>query len=79
MGMIFRRGNKIRGSKAATEMDTASVIHHTTIQTATAITASPFSETRVFGRFRRIKKKMGPNNNPNFLLKSIWEVYGVLN
>ena len=38
--------NKIRGNKAVTAICTASVIHQITIQIATAITASPVSETR---------------------------------
>jgi len=67
MGITFNNGNKIRGNNAVTAIWTASVIHQITIQIATAITASPVSETRWKGRFRTIKNSMGANSKPIFL------------
>ena len=44
MGIIFNNGNNNNGSSAVTEIDTASVIHHMSIQRATEITASPLGD-----------------------------------
>ena len=67
MGITFNNGNNIRGNKAVTAICTASVIHQITIQIATAITASPVSETKWKGRFRTIKNSMGAKSKPIFL------------
>ena len=71
MGITFNKGNKINGNKAVTAIFTVSVIHQMTIQVATAITASPFSETKVNGENWIKKNNSGPNNKPIFLVDCI--------
>ena len=71
MGITFNNGNKIRGNKAVTAICTASVIHQITIQIATAITASPVSETKWKGRFKTIKNSMGAKSKPIFFENAI--------
>tara|TARA_R110000764_G_scaffold198829_2_gene284103 strand:- start:205 stop:411 length:207 start_codon:yes stop_codon:yes gene_type:complete len=56
MGIIFRIGNNNSGNSAVTEIETASVTHQITIQRATAITASAFSEISTFGKKNEYKK-----------------------
>ena len=67
MGMILSSGNKIKGSKAVTEMDTASVIHQVTIHSATPITASPLAETNSKGKEIKTRNNKGPRIRPIFL------------
>ena len=66
-GITFSNGNKISGNKAVTAIWTASVIHQRTIQIATAITASPVSETKWKGRLRTTKNSSGAMSKPIFL------------
>ena len=69
--MTFKSGNKISGNKAVTAIFTVSVIHQITIQSATAITASPFSDIKKNGRFTTIKNNIGPRRSPIFLVMCI--------
>jgi hypothetical protein len=65
--MMPIRGNNTNGSRAVTEMETVSLIHHTIIQDATARTFCASGDIIVIGKKYRIKNKTGPNMKPVFL------------
>jgi hypothetical protein len=69
MGIILRIGNNNSGNSAVTEIETASVTHQITIQSATATTASAFSEMSALGKQINIKNMIGPENKPILLLR----------
>src|SRR6056297_3128551 len=71
MGIILSIGKRSRGKSAVTEIETASVILQIIIQSATAITASPWMESISKGRLMTIKNRIGPKNSPNLLLNCI--------
>ena len=60
-------GNTVSGTNAVTEIETASVIHHTTIHVATAITFWASGETISIGQKSNARNSVGPSTNPIFL------------
>ena len=67
--IIFKIGKSNRGNSAVTEIETASVTHHITIHSATAMTASALSEINTLGKKMIIKNSIGPVKRPILLLK----------
>lgn len=58
-------GKVIRGNKAVTDGDAASVIHQQIIQAINASTSGAFSEMKLAGKKKRTNKnKMGPRKKP---------------
>ena len=79
MFITSRLGKSTRGNRAVTEMETASVIHQTTIQRAEAITALACSfQGRMSGRLISKRKRAGPRNRPIFLLHGMDEILGLI-
>ena len=67
MSMIPSNGKSAKGNSAVTEMETASVIHHSIIHEATANTGSSVSEISVSGQAIMAIQSNGPKTNPSFL------------
>ncbi len=68
MGIISNKGKSNKGSRAVTEIDTASLSHQITIHKATAMTASPSLLIRGVGNKSTIKNNIGPKKSPRRLL-----------
>ena len=64
MDITLNSGNNNNGSSEVTEIETASVIHQTTIHNATAITVSALSEMASVGNTCIIINNSGPRNRP---------------
>ena len=65
MGITLNSGNRSRGNKDVTDMDTASVIHQVTIHKAVAITVSALLERISNGNNWIAMKNNGPKKRPN--------------
>ena len=66
--MIPKKGKKVNGINAVIEIETASVIHQVTIQTAIAMTLSASTVTKGVGKLYKIKNKIGPAIKPIFFI-----------
>ena len=75
--MIPSNGKNVKGIKAVTEIETASVTHQHTIQMATAITLSASALSNTKGRLKKTRNKIGPRINPTFFIKAVF-LYNIL-
>jgi hypothetical protein len=58
----------VKGIKAVTDIETVSVTHQTTIQTATAITLSAWGLSSSIGKLYNRRNSSGPKMKPILLI-----------